>query len=581
MNAPATTETVARPVQISAADFDLLPLDTIALSQSALQVLRRSHMTKESLAELAADIKARGITTPVMVRKGSGAIGAKYEMIAGERRYQAAKLAGITHLPAFIRVATDIEAVELQFSENIQRESLHELEEAAGYQLLLKYHKCDAKDLVAKVGKNEAHIHARLKLLDLCPEVQGEFYSGKVNASVALLIARIRDPKQQQAAMKGCLTGNNLGKYVIHHEGGLTFAEAKSYIHEEFIVYQDGAAAIVEAKKKGLPAKGISETKDLWKRHWAPPAGHILVEDVKEKLGAQPVGAVLMQNPHNGEAKLVLRKEKAVALFKEKKLALPSGLKPRPNYMGSSSSAAPGKVDAAAAAKAQAKAAREEREVELKIKIQVATFKAVRAKTPAKLGKIEMIEILELIDNDIGGPDCAGEVAPRPKSFEKCQERDLIRFLLDHIYAQGVDETYYKMKPLLAAAKRYGVDAAAIAKDLTEEFEEEEAKLAKAAPAGAGTWPPQGMKIAGDGANFKTPMTPSPALAAIVGTKPLTRVDTTKKVWAHIKREKLQDKKNPRLINADQKLSAVFGGKNQVSMFDMTKLLNNNLAVKK
>ena len=78
-------------------------------------------------------------------------------------------------------------------------------------------------------------------------------------------------------------------------------------------------------------------------------------------------------------------------------------------------------------------------------------------------------------------------------------------------------------------------------------------------------------------AAFMKPMTPSSVLAAVVGSMPMPRTDVTKKIWDYIKKNKLQDAINRRLINADEKLRAVFGGKKQVSMFEMTKLVSNHL----
>jgi chromatin remodeling complex protein RSC6 len=79
-------------------------------------------------------------------------------------------------------------------------------------------------------------------------------------------------------------------------------------------------------------------------------------------------------------------------------------------------------------------------------------------------------------------------------------------------------------------------------------------------------------------AAFMKPVTPNEKLAAVVGAKPLPRTELTKKLWAYIKKNGLQDKKNRRMINADDALKAVFGGKGQVSMFDMTKLVSKNLS---
>jgi upstream activation factor subunit UAF30 len=79
-------------------------------------------------------------------------------------------------------------------------------------------------------------------------------------------------------------------------------------------------------------------------------------------------------------------------------------------------------------------------------------------------------------------------------------------------------------------------------------------------------------------AAFMKPMQPSAALAAVVGSSPLPRTEVTKKLWQYIKRNGLQDSKNRRAINADEKLRPVFGGKSQVTMFDMTKLVNRHLS---
>jgi upstream activation factor subunit UAF30 len=76
---------------------------------------------------------------------------------------------------------------------------------------------------------------------------------------------------------------------------------------------------------------------------------------------------------------------------------------------------------------------------------------------------------------------------------------------------------------------------------------------------------------------FMKPMTPSATLGAVIGTGAMPRTEVTKKIWGYIKRNSLQDKKNKRMINADDKLKPVFGGKGQVSMFEMTKLVNKHL----
>lgn len=100
-------------------------------------------------------------------------------------------------------------------------------------------------------------------------------------------------------------------------------------------------------------------------------------------------------------------------------------------------------------------------------------------------------------------------------------------------------------------------------------------KSAKRAPARKKAAKKSGRKPS---AAFMKPMTPSAALAAVVGSSPLPRTEVTKKLWAYIKRNGLQDSKNRRNINADEKLRPVFGGKSQVTMFEMTSKVNKHLS---
>ena len=101
-------------------------------------------------------------------------------------------------------------------------------------------------------------------------------------------------------------------------------------------------------------------------------------------------------------------------------------------------------------------------------------------------------------------------------------------------------------------------------------------KAAKKAPAKKAAAKKSGAKRKPNAA-FMKPMTPSAMLAAVVGSSPMPRTEVTSKLWGYIKRNNLQDKTNRRMINADDKLKAVFGGKGKVSMFEMTKLVSNHL----
>jgi ParB/RepB/Spo0J family partition protein len=128
----------------------------------------------ESLADLRSSIAKLGVQQPVVVRKLAALRGlAAYELVAGERRYRAAGQAGLAHIPAVIRQLTDEEVLEVQLVENLQREDLHPLEEAAGYEELMKVAKLKKEELGDKVGKSRSWVYSRLNLLKLPKECAG------------------------------------------------------------------------------------------------------------------------------------------------------------------------------------------------------------------------------------------------------------------------------------------------------------------------------------------------------------------------------------------------------------------------
>jgi len=125
-----------------------------------------------------------------------------------------------------------------------------------------------------------------------------------------------------------------------------------------------------------------------------------------------------------------------------------------------------------------------------------------------------------------------------------------------------------------AAKKPAAKKSAAVKKPAAKKAAAKKAPAKKAAPKKAAKKPATKRK---PNAAFMKAMTPSSTLASVVGSSPLPRTEVTKKIWDYIKKNKLQDSANKRLINADEKLKQVFGGKKQVSMFEMTKLVSNHL----
>jgi ParB/RepB/Spo0J family partition protein len=176
----------------------------------------RKKFNAERLQELADSIKASGVHTPVLVRFLPGSRTPDtdreviYELVAGERRYRASQLAGVNTIPAMIRPLSDDQVLEIQLVENLQRDDLTELEEAEGYESLMQHSGINADQVGSKIGKSRSYVYARLKLLDLSLECKEAMREGKIDASRALLIARIPDARLQAKALEeACRTDHN------------------------------------------------------------------------------------------------------------------------------------------------------------------------------------------------------------------------------------------------------------------------------------------------------------------------------------------------------------------------------------
>jgi ParB/RepB/Spo0J family partition protein len=203
-----------------------IALDDIELSSTGSQAERRKHFDKGAMAELAGSIKAHGVLVPVIARPVNG----HFELVAGERRYLAAKQAGVAAINADVRTLTDEQVLEIQLIENLQREGLHELAEAEGYEQLQGLgHSAD--DIAAKVGKSKAYVYGRMKLLALDPASREAFYRGAINASIALLLARIPVASVQRAAVGEITNGKHR-----YDNSPMSFREARDFIEREYML---------------------------------------------------------------------------------------------------------------------------------------------------------------------------------------------------------------------------------------------------------------------------------------------------------------------------------------------------------
>jgi ParB/RepB/Spo0J family partition protein len=191
--------------------FTTLPLAAIAPSLTN----PRKHFDPVKLSELTESIKASGVHQPILVRPlpgsrvqdtfdngitGGGMRRPTHEIVAGERRYRACQQAGLADIPVLIRDMTDDQVLECQIVENLQRDDLTALEEAEGFEAL-QATGATVDGIASKIGKSRSYVFARLKLLDLSFECKQAMRAGHIDASRALLIARIPDTTLQTKAL--------------------------------------------------------------------------------------------------------------------------------------------------------------------------------------------------------------------------------------------------------------------------------------------------------------------------------------------------------------------------------------------
>ncbi len=157
----------------------------------------RSHMDAASLNELAASIKAQGVMQPILVRQLSDS---SYEIIAGERRWRAAQLAGLSHVPVLVRSVTDNAALAMALIENIQREDLNPLEEAIGIQRLIDEFKMTHQTAADAVGRSRSAASNLLRLLKLPQAVQTLLMEGKLDMGHARALLSLEVAQQVTTA---------------------------------------------------------------------------------------------------------------------------------------------------------------------------------------------------------------------------------------------------------------------------------------------------------------------------------------------------------------------------------------------
>ena len=163
----------------------------------------RKRFDDESLQELADSISQHGIIQPLTVRKLSSGY---YQIIAGERRWRAARLAGLQEVPVIVIQADDRKAAELAMIENLQREDLNPMEEAAGFQSLIESYHMTQEEAAQRVGKSRSAVTNALRLLGLTPSVRKLVEEGKLSAGHARALVPL-SPSLQESAANAIVSG--------------------------------------------------------------------------------------------------------------------------------------------------------------------------------------------------------------------------------------------------------------------------------------------------------------------------------------------------------------------------------------
>src|SRR5213596_3529936 len=177
-------------------------LNLASIIPSALQP--RKDFAREALQELIDSIRQHGIIQPLVVRQ----MGARFELIAGERRWRAAQEIGLAQVPVIIRSASDMEVLELSLIENLQRADLNPIEEAQGYARLANEFGMRQEDIAVKVGRSRAAVANALRLLDLHPQVQVWLAQNLLSVGHAKVLLALKAPEEQLLAAETVLRRN-------------------------------------------------------------------------------------------------------------------------------------------------------------------------------------------------------------------------------------------------------------------------------------------------------------------------------------------------------------------------------------
>ena len=246
----------------------------ISLSEITVNPFQpRIEFNEEALNDLSQSIKVHGLIQPITLRRLSEK---EYQLISGERRFRASKLAGLKEVPAYIRLANDQEMIEMALIENIQRENLNAIEVAITYQRLID--ECDLthETMAERVGKKRSSISNYLRLLKLPPEVQQAIKTKQISMGHARVLAGVEDPAKKLILFKRTIQDNlsvrDLEKLAKLYSLGSTGKKNEQELDSDYKNVQTqfqeffGSKKLklkVNAKGKGAISIPFSSTREL------------------------------------------------------------------------------------------------------------------------------------------------------------------------------------------------------------------------------------------------------------------------------------------------------------------------------
>lgn len=236
-----------KPESVNTAEVKHLPIASIRPNPHQ----PRKEFDPEALQDLCNSIKSQGVLQPVLVRPLTGE-SIPYELVAGERRLRASKMAGLTEIPALVRVLTDLETLAIALIENLQRADLNAIEEAKGFQQLLKDFGLSQEELARQVGKSRSALANSLRLLNLPEDIQADIQTGQLTAGHGRAIMSV--DADAAHGLYGRIKGFNLS---------VRQAEAEASFYKEHGRLAEPEELYGTEKPRGKAPKGQRSPKTL------------------------------------------------------------------------------------------------------------------------------------------------------------------------------------------------------------------------------------------------------------------------------------------------------------------------------